>query len=393
MFMNRLVISICLFFLFISCSKPKTNNVCIDNVLTEIHYHSNIEKQDYSLSNLVESLEIVQLDNKDVAIVPPSVVNVSDHYIGIRSRTSEPYKLFDKKGTYICQVGAYGQGAGEYVSMYGSQISEENGCIYITPYNATRILAYDFKGQYIDKKSIPLAYMTPKSQCYINNESKQVYVFCLSFKNTDRPVFWVQDFNGNVVKEIRTDLYQVKPDYSSEIWLSNNNSGVYAVHYTEFIKEKQDSLYYYNNSNNTFVPKFTIKDPSGQDEKRLFIYFDLPGCYCVDAETIQAGVHVHTDVVDEHFILVDKKTEEAKYCYLTNDALGGLRVDVQSSLLWFSDGYVTMMFEPGDLLNRLSERKQHSGVTDKELKTIEKLENKLSENDNCIVLYGKLKQS
>ena len=56
-----------------------------------------------------------------------------------------------------------------------------------------------------------------------------------------------------------------------------------------------------------------------------------------------------------------------------------------------SDGYLTMIYEPGDLLDQLKARKQESDVTEEDLKEIDRMIARLSENDNCIVMYGKLK--
>ena len=74
-----------------------------------------------------------------------------------------------------------------------------------------------------------------------------------------------------------------------------------------------------------------------------------------------------------------------------NDYLGELEVNRLFAFLHISDGYLTMIYEPGDLLDQLKARKQESDVTEEDLKEIDRMIARLSENDNCIVMYGKLK--
>ena len=69
---------------------------------------------EFPLSELVESLEVIPLENKDEAFSKIGVIYVSDNYLGMQPYGQFSYKLFDKNGKFICDVGARGQGPGEY---------------------------------------------------------------------------------------------------------------------------------------------------------------------------------------------------------------------------------------------------------------------------------------
>ena len=96
-----------------------------------------------SFSNLVEGCEMVQLDNQDEALLNRRpFTTVSEKYIGIRA-DNQPYKLFDRSGKFICNVGAIGRGPGEYTILaYDDIIDDNNELIYIAPFTGNKILVY-----------------------------------------------------------------------------------------------------------------------------------------------------------------------------------------------------------------------------------------------------------
>ena len=101
------------------------------------------------LSAIAEEFQVVKLDNSDEALVPAGGVLVSDNYILVYGRQQTPFKLFDKFGRFLANIGSFGQGPGEYQLVYDAQIDEASERIYILPWNAKALLAYDLKGQYV----------------------------------------------------------------------------------------------------------------------------------------------------------------------------------------------------------------------------------------------------
>lgn len=85
------------------------------------------------LSYFADELQIVKLDNRDEALVPVRNVIISDNYILVWGKDQTPFKLFDKAGKFLANVGAFGQGPGEYQLIYDAQIDEDGGRIYLLP--------------------------------------------------------------------------------------------------------------------------------------------------------------------------------------------------------------------------------------------------------------------
>lgn len=114
------------------------------------------------LSFFTEKLEIVKLDNRDEALVGQTGVTISDNYILVHGRRPNPFKLFDRKGNFLTNIGAIGQGPGEYQMVYDAKLDEANNRIYILPWNASQLLVYDLQGNVLDP--IPLCLRCPKAK-------------------------------------------------------------------------------------------------------------------------------------------------------------------------------------------------------------------------------------
>ena len=151
------------------------------------------------LSAVAEDFQVVKLDNSDEALVPAGNALVSDNYILVYGRQQTPFKLFDKSGKFLANVGSFGQGPGEYQLVYDAQIDESSERIYILPWNAKSLLAYDLKGRYV--QSIPLPTLVPKGKFKVDSRNSTLSVFILPFNNLPY-VAWRQDLQGNLIDTI-----------------------------------------------------------------------------------------------------------------------------------------------------------------------------------------------
>ena len=68
---------------------------------------------DIPLSELVEDCRIVRFETSDEALFKAWWIEVSDNYICVRQQ-SNVVKLYDKDGKFLCNIGAMGNGPGEY---------------------------------------------------------------------------------------------------------------------------------------------------------------------------------------------------------------------------------------------------------------------------------------
>lgn len=333
------------------------------------------------LSELVEDFEIVKLDDREEALIKDAYSPVFDNYIGSYG-WQMPYKLFDRKGKYLCTVGSYGQGASEYTSLYDSQVDEKNNCIYLFPWQNARLLVYDLQGKPLP--DIPLAYRAPKARFHVDPEKKTVTVALLPFQGI-KSVIWVQDFEGKVIQEVDATPYQVGNDFSNEITVSRNTNEF--DYYLFNWSPRNDSLYHYNIAENRLAPVFTVKFKTS--EIPIHDFAELPLHYLANitpgVEQVGEGSFVSLPPVQ---ILVDKKTLKGSYIKLVNDFLGNIPAWTN-----FTDGYFVANMDPANLKEALAKvLASPSKLSDEMKKKVTDLHNSITDNDNNYIFTAKLKK-
>lgn len=335
------------------------------------------------LSYLAEEMQIVKLDSRDEALVPVRNVELSDNYILVWGKDQTPFKLFDKSGKFLCNVGSFGQGPGEYQLIYDAQIDEAGNRIYLLPWNARFLLAYDLKGQSV--QSIPLLSPVPKGVFKADTKDSVVSVFLLPFDYLPY-VAWTQKFNGEVKDTIRSRHLAIKPDFSNEIY-SNKNVDDLDVSIFLFWGRRPDSLYHY--AQGRLQPRFTMK--FGQKEPPIHNYQELP-LHFLGSTTVEKQLDANnfTTEVPADFI-IDKQSLKGAYYKVVNDYLGNMPVP------WFSynckNGYYTSNMEPASLKETLEKYlAEEKNIPAPDRERMQKLIDSIHENDNNYILYAKLKK-
>lgn len=334
---------------------------------------------DLPLSTFVSDFELVDLGEDEEALIKETSgggsIAVSPNYIGIYSGTG--YKLFDKTGKYITSLSAQGQGPNEYAfSIYDSYIDEKNDRAYLLPMNGNKILVYDLKGN--AQPYIPLAHETTKGKFYVDDQKKLLYVANMPFSDT-ASTFWIQDFEGKLIKEIIAGhLKIVPPDFSNDINVSMNTEEIdYSVFHW---KNTVDTLYHYNEADNRLAPSFTI---NFKDNPILHDYIELPDYYLIRLIEIES---------DYRYIygLIDKKTLKGNYIKLKLDMLGNIDAPAWAIFergLYTANIYAYYLQGQCDRLSDLSSLP--SGIA----KYIQDLQQNDCEDLNNIILIGRLKKN
>ena len=334
---------------------------------------------DLPLSTFVSDFELVDLGEDEEALIKETSgggsIAVSPNYIGIYSGTG--YKLFDKTGKYITSLSAQGQGPNEYAfSIYDSYIDEKNDRAYLLPMNGNKILVYDLKGN--AQPYIPLAHETTKGKFYVDDQKKLLYVANMPFSDT-ASTFWIQDFEGKLIKEIIAGhLKIVPPDFSNDINVSMNTEEIdYSVFHW---KNTVDTLYHYNEADNRLAPSFTV---NFKDNPILHDYIELPDCYLIRLIEIES---------DYRYIygLIDKKTLKGNYIKLKLDMLGNIDAPAWAIFergLYTANIYAYYLQGQCDRLSDLSSLP--SGIA----KYIQDLQQNDCEDLNNIILIGRLKKN
>lgn len=334
---------------------------------------------DLPLSTFVSDFELVDLGEDEEALIKETSgggsIAVSPNYIGIYSGTG--YKLFDKTGKYITSLSARGQGPNEYAfSIYDSYIDEKNDRAYLLPMNGNKILVYDLKGN--AQPYIPLAHETTKGKFYVDEQKKLLYVANMPFSDT-ASTFWMQDFEGKLIKEIIAGhLTIVPPDFSNDINVSMNTEEIdYSVFHW---KNTVDTLYHYNEADNRLAPSFTV---NFKDNLILHDYIELPDYYLIRLIEIES---------DYRYIygLIDKKTLKGNYIKLKLDMLGNIDAPAWAIFergLYTANIYAYYLQGQCDRLSDLSSLP--SGIA----KYIQDLQQNDCEDLNNIILIGRLKKN
>lgn len=334
---------------------------------------------DLPLSTFVSDFELVDLGEDEEALIKETSgggsIAVSPNYIGIYSGTG--YKLFDKTGKYITSLSAQGQGPNEYAfSIYDSYIDEKNDRAYLLPMNGNKILVYDLKGN--AQPYIPLAHETTKGKFYVDDQKKLLYVANMPFSDT-ASTFWIQDFEGKLIKEIIAGhLKIVPPDFSNDINVSMNTEEIdYSVFHW---KNTVDTLYHYNEADNRLALSFTV---NFKDNPILHDYIELPDYYLIRLIEIES---------DYRYIygLIDKKTLKGNYIKLKLDMLGNIDAPAWAIFergLYTANIYAYYLQGQCDRLSDLSSLP--SGIA----KYIQDLQQNDCEDLNNIILIGRLKKN
>lgn len=368
----------------LSCSQKKNSQTTEDVI--SLSEEDLLEKRDILLSSLIDSLEIIRLENVDEAYTDIGNVFVSDNHIAIRSHKGGPAKLFKRSGEYVGNIGNRGQGPGEYTFLYNVLIDENNGRIYVGLYNSNQLMTYNLKGEYNASEKIPLAFTVRKGAYYLDRENDRIGVINMPFDGMDSIFCYTQNFKGESMGLISSENYGIRPDYSSEIY-ADQRSGRFNFHIQNFGRAKQDTLFCYDYLNNRLTPLLTMFLPVKEGRYHVS-YLDLPWHYAVITENYDEEF----EDKKENLILVDKKTRESYRVNLMNDYLGNIKIKPSHLIYNLKDGYYIQRYEPEQLQEIITQALEDTNLSSDSRKYLTTLNNSLDINDNTIILLGRLKQ-
>ena len=342
---------------------------------------------DMPLSALIEDLRIIPLDNRDEALTKLGSVTISPNYLIVRA-SQQAVKLYDKSGNFIGDVGSFGQGPGEYQLLYDEQIDEENNRIYLLPWNAKALLAYDLKGNFV--QSIPLPIIAPKGVFQVDTKAQRVVVGVLPFQADDetKPFVWQQDFEGNVLHQIDAKPYSVVPDFSNEVSNDNNVPGVFDFSIL-YWQPRADTLYHYAPDSKQFMPVFTFQQPS---EPVQHSYKELPNYYLLNVTTQIDRNEFGFQSTGFANVLIDKETGKGAYVRVTDDLLNNAPMPYFNFSLY--NGYYIACYDPGDLIEIVEDAlAKPENLKPEQKANLETLQSQLDDNDNTYLFIGKLRQN
>ena len=339
------------------------------------------------LSFFTEEMELVKLDNRDEALVGQTGVTVSDNYILVYGSRQNPFKLFDRKGKFLTNIGAIGQGPGEYQMVYDAKLDEANNRIYILPWNASQLLVYDLQGNVLDP--IPLCLRCPKAKFNVDLSEGKVSIVLLPFKGYPA-VAWTQDLEGKRIDFIEPGHLEAPQDFSNEVTAGFNIPGVFDVNILCIMPTRVDSLYRYASDKNRLIPTFTLNF-ANTDKIPWHGYGEYPHHFVgnFSEPPVEVSPGSWTNGQTFHYI-VDKETGKGSFFTLYNDYFGNLEIGYPSSA--FFNGYYTRNIEPGNLMTDIENALKNQDITAEMRKKLTDLQASIDENDNNYVMIAQLKR-
>lgn len=349
------------------------------------------------LSYFTEELHIVQLDSKDDNnLVAESLTVIGEQYILVSGSSSRghPFKLFDKSGEFVADIGAIGNGPNEYQTIWDAQLDEKNNRIYLLPGASDKIFVYDLGGHNYDPIPLPFRFFTGGFHVDTKNELVSVFVPPVTLARFgDIPYhIWVQNLSGEVMHSLAPAFVSADMDQSQPMPVrisKGNNVNEQDIYFRTF-KSRKDTLYHYGVNNNELTPRFTVN--FGNRVIEAHAYFEFPYHYIgnvTERKEVEElpGSYIQAD--PRHFV-VDKRSLKGAYFKLVNDLLGNIEIEWPGNN--FKDSYYTANLDPLHFLDILENALANNDMSAEMRKQLTDLKNSIDENDNNYIIYSKLKQ-
>ncbi|MDR2407841.1 MAG: TIGR04150 pseudo-rSAM protein [Bacteroidales bacterium] len=335
------------------------------------------------LSPFFSDFEVVRLENTDEALTDASVgVWVSDNYVGVYSYILSNYKFYNRNGNYLNTTAKLGDGPDNFIFFLDDcYIDEKNQRIYLLGQMTSKLLVFDFEGK--PQKHIPLAYkLLSRGRFRIDTEKGRLIVMTLP-RVVPPSIIWEQDLDGNVIGEIASSRFiDPNPANFSGVEGAFNTSNIdFTV--SHWSQTALDTFYHYQAGSNRLQPIFTTRFAP---ELIKHYYIELPGHYLVRLINVS---FIGVDKPRVPTILIDKKTLRGTYVRFKYDMLGN--IDGQKWLS-FNQGYCISNLYSYELKEQLSRALAQPELLTAEMKKkLTELNNSIADDDNNILLMGKLK--
>ena len=390
--------------MFASCSSyvPKEGDIIEDSAFRSVDLRiiEKIKGTVMSLGDLMETYEIIKLENRDEALVKtyPFGIFVTDNYILLNPDAIFPIKLFTRKGQYVADIGGRGQGPGEYKTIHFCMIAEKQKRIYLGPGRANKILTYDLKGNYLSDEAIHFKEIVHKPCIWMDHDKKHVTVVGLPFSENENSNFeisnnvcWVQNREGDIVHRISANHYGLIGDYSNGLVACRNVDAIsFSIFEDPMLRTRPDTLYHYDAVKNIITPRFTIDHVVSENQSACTVLYETSRSYWAQVTLYPNDLSSSVSSVrlPAFNVCVSKKDGNVWRIDRFTDPLLGLSY----LFLAMKNGYVCISYDPLELMDALDKVLTQTDLEPDVRKRATDLRNSLHENDNDILIIGKLKQ-
>jgi hypothetical protein len=293
------------------------------------------------LSEIAKKVEYIKLETtSECNITKISKLIVSDSILLVSSPYTDYTRLlmFNVDGGFIREIGTYGRGPGEYITVLDFTVNKLEKLIYILD-TMGKIFVYDYSGKYlktINLDSRPTNILYNNEAIFLFNAWPDYYLnngFGITIMPTGKDQKPIYLLNRKSIKAQRTRYALIYPNYFFGV---NNDNSV------SFIEAKFDTLY---NINTKFQiqPKLVIKlvnalprDLLTEDDYRLAAKKHNTHSSFLEVNNFLFFTVITPKPVKKYLYTMNKSTGEiSKNCiddsktYIYNDVDGGLSFNPQ----------------------------------------------------------------
>lgn len=324
------------------------------------------------LSDWIDSFMVVRLENSDSALVAINNYTITDHFILISNGSKAPVKLFDQQGTFLREIGDFGNGPGEYIgATYQVTLNETLNRICIGTYTGW-LSCYDLSGRFLWRTSGK--YWLNKA-IFRYEKDGSLTTSHLTWKEGSDFQYLTIDTGMNITTFPPTRTVNLRDNnnntmgFNNELYLKNNTS-LFTYQCTAY-----DTLYLFRPESGKTTPRFTATH-----HKKFVYYNEIPSYFLFN--TFEEA---------EKFYLVDYKKLQSYEIHITNDFVGN--IPIYHFPFNLKDGWFCQIYEPYILIEVIDKQLKTKSCTEKEQKKLKEIYDSINENDNSILFIGKLKSN
>jgi len=365
-------------------------------------------KRKVKLSEFATDVEFIQFENTPKALLGRvDDIQLTKDYIFVYHFGSDLITQFSRDGKYVRHIGKLGRGPKEYESSRAFSIDEKNERIYIQTNWTSKMMVFNFDGEYIKTIKYPAIERLKN----VWSRDSLLVSFAEPMEGNEPYVFIEHNEQGDTLQTVPNYIFWDNKDQYYNMYLNFLNSFYRFGNKLHMKGWYNDTVYSYD-ENNKIVPKFIIdlkkyKIPDDLIYERKWTR-PLPNDVC------WVGVHetsnyifipygYHFDVVkrkllnkEEGCILYNKKTKEGVAVEETK--LGGFINDISGGPdfkpLYTNDTLAIMPVSAFDMKQYLdSDKFKNQEVKfPEEKEKLNQLKKTLKEDDNHFLVLVKLKE-
>lgn len=298
---------------------------------------------------------------------------------------------FATDGTFISQIGSLGKGPQEYQNIHDFGINENNDYIYILSGWENKFYIYSKQGKYIRTTQCPVGVtdiMFTKEHilCYNRNNTGEV-------KNS----FYLVSYDGHINKSFSNE-YMFHVQLNSTFF---QNENIFYKFNGQIIKKEMYSDTVYTLTDLSFTPRMVIRhgdkllNPKIREDQS--IQFIIKN-YIVQRRLFEFGDKFYYEFLTdgELFCLLGSKTKNKQILVkrnigFVNDIDGGPNIVLKSNK---DDNTIISWVDAHELKAHVASDafKNSTPKYPEKKRELERLANSLSENDNPVLMFVKLKE-